>query len=73
MKEESLVHVSPTLATLDLLKAIPEEEIWLQSQQSPSTRLAYRSDVVRFMGFLKIRTTEELRKVDRGAVWAPTA
>jgi integrase/recombinase XerD len=65
---QGLVPVSPT--PLDLLKAIPEEELWLQSQQSPGTRLAYRSDVVRFMRFLQIRTTEELRKVDRGAVIA---
>jgi integrase/recombinase XerD len=68
MKEESLVHVSPT--PLDLLKAIPEEELWLQSQQSPGTRLGYRSDVLQFMGFLQIRTTKELRLVDRGAVIA---
>ena len=37
------------LAPLDVLAAIPEEEVWLASQKSARTRRAYRLDVAHFM------------------------
>jgi integrase/recombinase XerD len=55
---------------LDVLRAIPEERLWLEGQRSAATRRAYRSDVAGFMSFLGITTPEELRKLDRGAVLA---
>lgn len=61
---------SPALARLEVLAAIPEEHLWLASQRSAATREAYRADVEAFMRFLGIRTTDELRQVDRGAVLA---
>jgi hypothetical protein len=33
------------VASLDVLRAVPEEELWLQSQESPETRRAHRHDV----------------------------
>ena len=44
---------------LELLRAIPEEQLWLEGQRSPATRRAYASDVVAFMRFFGITTTEE--------------
>ncbi len=55
---------------LGLLHAIPEEGVWLESQQSLQTRRAYRSDVVHFMSAMKITETQEFRNVDRMAVVA---
>ena len=55
---------------LDVLRAIPEERVWLESQQSPQTRRAYRNDVVHFMHTMHITETAEFRKVDRMAVVA---
>lgn len=56
--------------SLELLKAIPEERVWLESQQSAQTRRAYRSDVVHFMQTMHIIKTEEFREIDRMAVVA---
>jgi integrase/recombinase XerD len=53
-----------------VLSAVPEEEIWLQSQESPETRRAYRHDVRGFLAFHGIRDRAELHKVDRMAVVA---
>jgi len=55
---------------LDLLRAIPEERLWLESQQSLQTRRAYRSDVVHFRQAMHITETAEFRKVDRMAIIA---
>ena len=55
---------------LDVLRAIPEERVWLESQLSPQTRRAYRSDVLHFMNAMHITETSEFRKVDRMAVVA---
>ena len=56
--------------TLLQLRAIPEERVWLESQQSPQTRRAYRNDVVHFMQTMHITETAEFRKVDRMAIVA---
>jgi site-specific recombinase XerD len=61
---------SVALPSLEVLAAIPEERIWLEQQQSPHTRRAYRADVAHFMRAMSIAKTEELRKVDRMAVVA---
>lgn len=58
------------LQSLDLLATIPEEELWLASQQSEQTRRAYRGDVAHFIKTVGVKTREDLRKVDRGAVIA---
>ena len=52
------------------LKTIPEEEVWLASRESARTRRAYRTDVAHFMRTFGIHTPEELRKVDHRAVMA---
>ena len=57
-------------SALALLRAIPEEELWLEGQQSAETRRAYRNDVVGFMRHLGIASVEDLRLVDRAAVLA---
>jgi integrase/recombinase XerD len=57
-------------STMAALAAIPEEEIWLQSQKSARTRRAYRRDVAHFLRTLAIATPAELRQVDHKAVIA---
>lgn len=71
-KAPTLVRAVPGggLALLDALRAIPEERLWLEGQDSPNTRAAYRNDVAGFLAFLGIRTTDELRQVDRAPVIA---
>ena len=61
---------STTTQALAALAAIPEENLWLESQRSPNTRVAYRNDVAGFMTFLGIKTTDELRLVERASVIA---
>ena len=56
--------------TVDLLKTIPEEEVWLASRKSAQTRRAYRVDVAHFMRTFNISSPEELRKIDHRAVMA---
>ena len=58
------------LAALDVLAAVPEEEIWLASQKSARTRRAYRLDVAHFMRTLGVTTPEQLRPIDHRAVIA---
>jgi site-specific recombinase XerD len=62
--------VPTTSQTLDLLAALPEEELWLAGQKSERTRKAYREDVHHFIRALGLRGRDDLRKVDRGAVLA---
>jgi len=57
-------------AILEAMAAIPEEELWLQSQRSPHTRCAYKEDVRHFMRAFGITTSDELRQVGRAAVIA---
>ena len=67
----ALTVVPPTGAgALEILRAIPEERVWLESQQSPETRRAYRTDVRHFMRTIGITDTADFRKVDRMAVVA---
>src|ERR1039457_6999082 len=56
--------------TIAALAEIPEEDIWLAKQKSKRTRRAYKQDVRHFMRTLRIRSYEELRKVDHRAVIA---
>jgi len=58
------------IASLDQLAAIPEEEVWLASQKSARTRLAYRLDVAHFVKTIGITSAEQLRQVDHRAVIA---
>src|SRR5262245_23168759 len=53
---------------LDLLAAVPEEDLWLASLQCEHTRRAYRRAVADFIRFYGIRSREQLRKVERAAV-----
>ncbi|MDZ4722315.1 MAG: tyrosine-type recombinase/integrase [candidate division Zixibacteria bacterium] len=59
-----------TVTTLNLLSAIPEEELWLASQQSEQTRRDYREDAPHFVKTIGISSREDLRQVDRAAVIA---
>jgi integrase/recombinase XerD len=61
---------SRALPSLEVLAAIPEERVWLESQQSPQTRRAYRNDVAHFLRTIAIEKTSDFRKVDRMAVVA---
>jgi len=61
---------SSCLPSVELLAAIPEEDLWLQGQLSPHTRRAYKEDVLHFMRCLNITNRDELRQVTRGAVIA---
>ena len=72
LRSSSHLILAPTREgrALDLLRTIPEERVWLESQQSPQTRRAYRSDVVHFMETMGVTETAEFRKVDRMAVIA---
>jgi integrase/recombinase XerD len=54
--------------TVELLREVPEEEVWLQGQRSEQTRRAYKADIRHFIETLGIHTREELRQVDRAAV-----
>jgi site-specific recombinase XerD len=56
--------------SVESLKTIPEEEVWLASRKSARTRRAYRTDVAHFMQTFGISTPEELRAVDHRAVMA---
>jgi integrase/recombinase XerD len=62
----------PTLQrmSVDVLAAIPEEEVWLASRKSARTRRAYRTDVAHFVRTFNITSADELRKVDHRAVMA---
>lgn len=60
----------PTNRVLESLAAIAEEEVWLASQKSARTRLAYKSDVAHFMRLVVITAPEQLRQVDHRAVIA---
>jgi site-specific recombinase XerD len=65
------VRVAPArVSTVAQLAHIPEEEIWLQKQNSARTRRAYRLDVQHFMATLRIGTVDELRQADHKAVIA---
>ena len=68
----ALERVQPVkaLGPVHVLAELPEEEIWLQSQQSPQTRRAYRNDVREFVEYLRIGSAAELHQVDRAHVLA---
>ncbi|MCC6497545.1 MAG: tyrosine-type recombinase/integrase [Propionibacteriaceae bacterium] len=68
----ALERVQPVqaLGPVRLLAELPEEEIWLQSQQSPQTRRAYRNDVREFVEYLRIGSAAELHQVDRAHILA---
>lgn len=59
-----------SLPAVELLRELPEEEIWLQGQRSAGTRRNYKADVAHFVAALGIRSRDELRLVDRAAVIA---
>lgn len=67
---ELVVASRASLPSLEVLAAIPEERVWLESQQSPETRRAYRQDVAHFIRAMDISATADFRKVDRMAVVA---
>lgn len=56
--------------SVELLRAVPEEEIWLAGQLSPHTRRAYKQDVAHFIAAMGIKSGDELRQVGRAAVVA---
>jgi site-specific recombinase XerD len=56
--------------SLQVLGAVPEEEIWLAGQISPQTRQAYKKDVSHFIRTMSIRSHADLHQVTRAAVIA---
>lgn len=67
---ELVPNSRPQVPSLEVLAAIPEERIWLEAQQSPETRRAYRQDVAHFLKTMGVTQTGDFRKVDRMAVVA---
>jgi len=65
-----VISTKPTALTVELLQAVPEEEIWLAGQLSPHTRRAYKQDVAHFIAAMGIKSGEQLRQVGRAAVVA---
>ena len=58
------------ILSVELLQAVPEEEVWLAGQLSVHTRRAYKQDVGHFVATMGIRSADELRRVNRAAVVA---
>src|SRR5687768_12940593 len=56
--------------SVEILKTIPEEAVWLESRKSARTRRAYRTDVAHFMRTFNITSPDELRQIDHRAVYA---
>ena len=56
--------------SVEVLKTIPEEAVWLESRKSARTRRAYQTDVAHFMRTFNITSPEELRQIDHRAVYA---
>src|SRR5882672_5968632 len=52
----------------DLLKAIPEEDVWLAGFLSEHTRRTYRDAVADFIRRYGIKDRSDFRRVDRSAV-----
>jgi integrase/recombinase XerD len=61
---------SHALPSMELLAAIPEEDLWLQGQLSHHTRRAYKEDVLHFMRSVGVASRDDLRKVSRASVIA---
>lgn len=57
-----------SLPSLEVRAAIPEERIWLEAQQSPETRRAYREDVAHFPKTMGVTQTADFRKVDSSSM-----
>src|SRR5690242_6751968 len=53
---------------LELLRAIPEEDVWLAGFMSEHTRRTYRDSVADFIRRTGIRDRSDFRRVDRSAV-----
>src|SRR4051812_2139033 len=72
-KGSSLIVINESrggIAVLDVLRSIPEEEIWLAGQLSPHTRRAYKQDVEHFIATMKLSDAADFRKVGRAAIVA---
>ncbi len=54
--------------SVQLLRSVPEEAVWLADQRSEQTRRAYRLDVQDFIACLGIASHAELRQAGRAAV-----
>jgi integrase/recombinase XerD len=62
--------VERSALSVELLRAVPEEEVWLAGQLSAHTRRAYKQDVAHFIGTMGIKSADELRLVTRAAIVA---
>ncbi len=56
--------------SLELLRSVPEEQVWLAGQLSHHTRRAYKEDVRHFIQTMGIQQARELKHVTRAAVIA---
>jgi integrase/recombinase XerD len=56
--------------SVEILRAVPEEEVWLAGQLSAHTRRAYKQDVAHFVAMMGIKSADELRRVTRAAIVA---
>ncbi len=58
------------LAPAELLAQVPEEGVWLANFPSPRTRATYRNAVAEFIGFLGLRSPQELYRLEQAHVIA---
>lgn len=54
----------------DLLKAVPQEAVWLANFVSPQTKRTYRNAVKEFISFHQITSSAELRTIDQAHIIA---
>jgi hypothetical protein len=54
--------------SIEALKTIPEEEVWLASRKSARTRRAYRVDVAHFMRTFNIRSCTWHQRIIRAGI-----
>ena len=55
---------------IELLAALPAEDVWLEGLESARTRRAYKNDVADFVASLGVRSSDELYAVTPAAVIA---
>jgi integrase/recombinase XerD len=70
IKNLPATKVERTALSIELLRFVPEEDVWLAGQLSLHTRRAYKQDVAHFVETMGIKSADELRQVGRAAVIA---
>lgn len=61
-------RLAPSVALVDSLRLIPEEQVWLDGLKTDNTRRAYGRDVAHFLKVLGICCREQLHQTDHKSV-----